>query len=166
MRFLGRCSTHAFYPVQSRDEAVTVVQKDLFVYSNGVAGSAIYLSVTKDAGFEVAPWVVECEICFDNLAEISVNKGEFDELFGIPYDELRVSWDVFNEQQRKIIIWAGYDGFLIDKTLLAVYGNMLRLHAIKAFPKVNDPDRSSSYNTIWKKIKRISGVFNKGTQNG
>jgi len=166
MRFLGRCRIHAFYPVPTRDAAVTVVQKDLFIFSNGVAGSAVYLCTTKEAGFQVAPWVVECEVCFYNLAEISVNNGEFDELFGTPYDELRLSWDLFNEQQRKIILWAGYDGFLLDKNLVAVYGNTLKLHAIKAFPKVNDPEKSSSYNTIWRKIKRISGVFNKGSQDG
>jgi hypothetical protein len=163
MRFLGRCRTTAFYPAQSREDAVTVVQKDLFAFSNGLAGSAVYLYTTKEFGFEDAPWLIECQAFFENLAEISVAKGEFHDLFGLKRNE-QVPLDVHNEQQRKVILWAGYDGFFIDKKYVAIYSNTLKLHAIKAFPKVNDPEKSSSYNEIWKKLKKLSGVFSKEPQ--
>lgn len=160
---MGKCRLTAFYPVQSREDAIPVVQKDLFVFSSGIAGSAVYLYPSKDIGFEFAPWLIECQAFFDNCAEISVDKGEFHDLFGLKRNE-ETPLDVHNEQQRKVILWAGYDGFLIDKKIVAIYSNTLKLHAVKAFPKVNDPEKSSSYNEIWKKIKKLSGVFDKGPQ--
>ncbi len=159
MRFFGKSTITGYYPVDTREEALTVVQKNLFRFTHGVVGTAVYLYTSQRLAFALGPWVVYCNVEFNNMAALSMHSGEFDELFGIPYNSKVMSWESYNFQQRNAILWAGYDGFLLDNSLIAVFGQNPIINAVKASPKPDDPRRSASYKTIWKKIKRISKVF-------
>lgn len=164
MKLLGSTTVRGYYPVETREEAVLVVQKGVFLYTNGIVGSAIYLYKTEDRAFERRNWIVECAVCLKNAAEVSVESGEFDDLFRYGVFSPSNSAYNYNEWQRHVVLWSGYDGLIFDCGFTAVYGGVSALHAIKAYPKIKGGTKE--YNTVWAKIKRFGGLFKKEIING
>lgn len=166
MKLLGPTVVKGYYPVDTREEAVLVVQKGIFLYSNGIVGSAVYLYKTEERAFECKEWVVECEASLRNAAEVSIDSGEFDELFRYNTQDNENHVYNYNEWQRHVVLWSGYDGLVLDCGFAAIYGSITNLRAIKAYPKIKDNPKELEYNTIWAKIKRLSGLFKKENTNG
>lgn len=166
MKLLGSTTVRGFYPVETREEAVLVVRKGIFLYTNGIVGSAIYLYKTEERAFERREWVVECVAHLKNAAEVSVESGEFDELFR--YGALTSGNPAYNynEWQRHVVLWSGYDGLVFDCGFTAVYGSLSALQAVKAYPRIKDETKDPEYNTVWAKIKRLSGLFKRETSHG